>query len=119
MSLPKICTCPTVPDADCPIHYQDACCSLAAMPCSPSSLTPDTNALADEIYARGIKVSEIKMLQHARTLERERDAALATIMEIEEIYIDGCDTYEDWKAMGELTRNFLYPDNAKVLPAKI
>jgi len=91
----------------------------AETPCSASSLTPDTNALADEIYARGIKVSEIKMLQHARTLERERDAALATIMEIEEIYIDGCDTYEDWKAMGELTRNFLYPDNAKVLPAKI
>jgi len=34
MSLPKICTCPTVPIADCPYHHQDACGSLAAMPCS-------------------------------------------------------------------------------------
>ena len=34
MSLPKICTCPTVPAADCPFHHQDACGSLAAMPCS-------------------------------------------------------------------------------------
>jgi len=25
MSLPKICTCPTVPTADCPHHHQDAC----------------------------------------------------------------------------------------------
>lgn len=24
MSLPKICTCPTVPDADCPFHHQEA-----------------------------------------------------------------------------------------------
>ena len=34
MSLPKICTCPTVPAADCPFHHQQACGSLAAMPCS-------------------------------------------------------------------------------------
>jgi hypothetical protein len=33
MSLPKICTCPTVPAADCPFHHQAACSSLAAMPC--------------------------------------------------------------------------------------
>ena len=32
--LPKICTCPTVPAEDCPFHHQDACGSLAAMPCS-------------------------------------------------------------------------------------
>ena len=34
MSLPKICTCPTVPAADCPFHPQNDCSSLAAMPCS-------------------------------------------------------------------------------------
>jgi len=38
MSLPKICTCPTVPAADCPFHHQDACGSLAAMPCSALAL---------------------------------------------------------------------------------
>ena len=44
---------------------------------SPSSLTPETDALADEIYARGIRVSEIRMLQHARKMERERNEARA------------------------------------------
>ena len=53
-----------------------------AATCSPSSLTPETDALADEIYARGIRVSEIKLLQHARELERERNDArrVATLM---------------------------------------
>jgi len=59
--------------------------------CSPSSLTPETNVLADEIYARGIKVSEIKMLQHARTLERERDEARHAIRQ----WIDAWDRYGD------------------------
>ena len=57
---------------------RDALCSLASASCSPSSLTPETDALADEIYARGIRVSEIRMLQHARTMEKERNMARAT-----------------------------------------
>jgi hypothetical protein len=28
-------------------------------------------------------------------------------MKIEEIFIDGCDTYEDWKSMGQIARTFL------------
>ncbi len=28
----------------------------------------------------------------------------AVLEAIEEIYVDGCDTYEDWKAMGDLAR---------------
>jgi hypothetical protein len=39
--------------------------------------------------------------------ERERDAAIGAIMKIEEIYIDGDDTYEDWKSMGQIARTFL------------
>jgi hypothetical protein len=43
-----------------------------ATACSPSD-TPETDALADEIYSRGIRVSEIRMLEHARKMERERN----------------------------------------------
>ena len=39
-------------------------------------------------------------------------AAIAALMIIEERYIDGCDTYEDWKFMGDTARIFL-SENAK------
>jgi hypothetical protein len=38
---------------------------------------------------------------------RERDAAIDAIMKIEDIFIDGDDTYEDWKSMGQIARAFL------------
>jgi hypothetical protein len=38
---------------------------------------------------------------------KQRDAAIDAIMKIEEIYIDGDDTYEDWKSMGQIARTFL------------
>ena len=44
---------------------------------------------------------------------RERDEAIRIIEQIEERYVDGCDTYEDWKFMGGLARNFLFPENEK------
>jgi len=44
--------------------------------------TPETNALANEIYARGIRVIEIRMLQHARKLERERNKAIERIRDM-------------------------------------
>ena len=37
----------------------------------------------------------------------ERDAAIDAIMKIEDIFIDGDDTYEDWKSMGQIARTFL------------
>ena len=40
-------------------------------------------------------------------MESQRDAAIAVLMAIEERYIDGCDTYEDWKFMGDTARAFL------------
>jgi len=40
----------------------------------------------------------------ASRLERERNAFKAALMRIEEIYVDGCDTYEDWRAMGKIAR---------------
>jgi len=39
---------------------------------------------------------------------------LLTAMErIEEIYVDGGSTYDDWRAMGELARVALHEPNAK------
>ena len=37
----------------------------------------------------------------------ERDAAIDALMKIEDIFIDGDDTYEDWKSMGQIARTFL------------
>lgn len=39
--------------------------------------------------------------------ERELSAARKALESIEEIYIDGSNTYEDWLAMGKLARKFL------------
>ena len=36
----------------------------------------------------------------------------SVIEAIEEIYVDGCDTYEDWKAMGDLARAALSRHNS-------
>lgn len=40
-------------------------------------------------------------------LERERDEAREALMKIEEIFIDGEDTYEDWKKMGNIATDYL------------
>ena len=93
------------------------------------SKTPETDAEEDASYnfAEFVVPSEF-----ARKLERERnelqekydtlavenmlevneicnqrDAAIDAIMKIEEIFIDGDDTYEDWKSMGQIARKFL------------
>ena len=72
--------------------------------CSPS-LTPET----DDFFCN--PPENEGAFQFARKLEIERDAAIRIIEQIEERYIDGCDTYEDWKFMGGLARNFICPEN--------
>lgn len=36
----------------------------------------------------------------------QRDEAVDALMKIEDIFIDGDDTYEDWKSMGQIARTF-------------
>jgi flagellar motility protein MotE (MotC chaperone) len=36
----------------------------------------------------------------------QRDAAIDALMKMEDIFIDGDDTYEDWKSMGQIARTF-------------
>jgi hypothetical protein len=67
--------------------------------------TPETDALYRDDHRPNL-------IGHARKLERERDKAIAALSAIEERYIDGCDTYEDYKFMGITAREFFFPPNA-------
>jgi hypothetical protein len=53
-------------------------------------------------------------LAAARIIATEYRKALAVISAIEERYIDGCDTYEDWKFMGTTAREYLLPPNVQM-----
>lgn len=53
------------------------------------------NAEADRITSENIR------------LKYTLAVAMSAISTIEERYIDGCDTYEDWKFMGDTARTFL------------
>ena len=44
------------------------------------------------------------MSDHSRKMERQRDELLEALYAIDERFIDGCDTYDDWKFMGETAR---------------
>lgn len=41
---------------------------------------------------------------------------LTALERIEEIYCDGRNTHDDWRAMGELARQALHPANAQAVP---
>jgi hypothetical protein len=40
----------------------------------------------------------------AVALERQRDELLEALYTIDERFIDGCDTYDDWQFMGQTAR---------------
>ena len=46
------------------------------------------------------------MVIGTRLIDRDLSNARSVIEAIEERYIDGCDTYEDWKFMGDTARIF-------------
>jgi len=50
-------------------------------------------------------------LAAARIIAAEYRKVMAVLEAIEERYTDGDDTYEDWRAMGELARDALVPTN--------
>lgn len=83
-----------------------------ALPGSRLSATPETDWLRGKLESYGFKESYVAMLSHARKLEHERDAALKALEAIEERFVDGCDTYEDWRFMGETARAAMPPENA-------
>lgn len=46
----------------------------------------------------------LEAIEFARKLERERDKYRAALERIEAVYVDGGNTYEDWRDMGEIAR---------------
>ena len=78
------------------------------------SETPETDAAEKDMSGNGITVhTKFVTADFARKLERERDAAIAVIEAIEEIFIDGENTHDDWLAMGTIAREFL-SENAEL-----
>jgi hypothetical protein len=49
----------------------------------------------------------VENMLEVNKLYNQREAAIDALMKIEDIFIDGDDTYEDWKSMGQIARTFL------------
>jgi len=62
-------------------------------------------AQRDELQEKYDKLATENMLE-VNKICNQRDAAIDALMKIEEIFIDGEDTYEDWKNMGQIARTF-------------
>jgi hypothetical protein len=60
----------------------------------------------DELQEKYDTLAVENMLE-VNKLCNQRDAAIDALMKIEDIFIDGDDTYEDWKSMGQIARTFL------------
>jgi hypothetical protein len=76
---------------------------------SPSD-TPETDAAEmpiDRVDTAASRPCCIVNADFARKLERERDEVVEALMKIEEVFIDGEDTYEDWRTMGNIAREAL------------
>jgi hypothetical protein len=71
---------------------------------SPSR-TPETDQIVGR-FRKG-KTSSDGLILTLENVELKMNAAIAALMAIEERYINGCDTYEDWKFMGDTARAFL------------
>ena len=79
---------------------------LPAPACSPSSDTPETDSIDTSQKARSWEVAYWHMREHARKLERERDAAIYALREIDRL-MTGDESYEhawaNWPAIPEQT----------------
>jgi hypothetical protein len=72
--------------------------------CSPVSDTPETDAA--EVAAAPRSGYSYGGWEFARKLERERNAAVSALQDIEARFCDGENTYGDWKFMGDTARKF-------------
>lgn len=91
------------------ISYNEKADDRLALTACSRSLTPETDAneYGGSTFINAPDTVRLVHADLARKLEIERNSAIAALMTIEERYIDGCDTYEDWEFMGESARAFL------------
>lgn len=66
----------------------------------PTPETDEFNCKWDS-YSRPFEAIDL-----ARKLERERDEARDALMNIEEIFVDGENTHDDWFKMGNIARTY-------------
>jgi hypothetical protein len=99
-----------------PCSALDAALALVDFgPCRGAERPQDWINVASPMCAHCDGVEDVN-LAAARIIAAEYRKALAVIEAIEERYIDGCDTYEDWKFMGSSARDYLLPPNSEVSP---
>ncbi len=68
--------------------------------------------LEDQLYRAKKLAEDNGVFAHNTAIQLEKLRGLFIVAEtalhtIEEIYVDGCDTYEDWKRMGTIARTTL------------
>lgn len=76
---------------------------------SPAANTPETYALYERLLAEnpGNFIYLEEFLELASRLERERNELFEALSKIETVFVDGEDTYEDWRTMGNVAREAL------------
>ena len=95
-------------------HIQALDAALALVdfgPCRGAERPQDWIKVASPMCAHCEGAEDVN-LAAARIIAAEYRKALAVIKAIEERYIDGEDTYEDWKFMGQAARDYLIPPNS-------
>jgi hypothetical protein len=108
--MPQKADCPSAP-----CSALDAALALVDFgPCKTADRPQDWINVASPMCAHCEGVEDVN-LAAARIIAAEYRKALAVIEAIEERYIDGCDTYEDWKFMGTAASEYLLPPNADAM----
>jgi len=94
-----------------PCSALDAALALVDFgPCRSAERPQDWINVAGPMCAHCEGAEDVN-LAAARIIAAEYRKALAVIEAIEERYIDGDDTYADWKFMGDAARDYLLPPN--------
>lgn len=75
---------------------------------SPTN-TPETDALYERLLAEnpGNFIYLEEFLELTCRLERGRNELSEALSKIETVFVDGEDTYEDWRTMGNIAREAL------------
>jgi len=108
----------TAPEGCAPLTCSALDAALALVdfgPCRGAERPQDWINVASPMCAHCEGMEDLN-LAAARIIAAEYRKALAVIEAIEERYIDGHNTYEDWKFMGQSAREYLFPTNDDVLP---
>lgn len=83
------------------VKFKSVCGSKAWVPTDICRRFERERDEARNKMADALQEVDLRTLDYER-MKQERDEVLEALMRIEEIFIDGEDTYEDWKKMGDI-----------------